>query len=175
MKNLASWLKTLGSGVEPDDLREVVIETFETHFGDQTVDGMLCEIRPAIRFCHIVRERIECKLPYGLINMTLMNTRKQSRLKRGNGRVVRPPEPVEINPDDEDSPYRQYLRSKAWRRIRMAMLWIADYRCQLCGRTNSETTLEVHHRNYDRVYCERPEDLMVLCSDCHRKHHGTEG
>jgi hypothetical protein len=29
----------------------------------------------------------------------------------------------------------------------------------------------VHHRSYDRKGFEAPQDLIVLCDDCHLRHH----
>jgi hypothetical protein len=34
--------------------------------------------------------------------------------------------------------------------------------------------LEVHHRTYERLGRERPEDLLVLCEKCHAVEHGRE-
>lgn len=61
--------------------------------------------------------------------------------------------------------YPEYLRSPYWRRLRECMLWLADYRCQVC---KSEKDLEVHHASgYSCLGHERPEDLIVLCRRCH--------
>ena len=64
-----------------------------------------------------------------------------------------------------------YLQSDRWRAIRAAMLWIANYRCQVCGLTDQDLPLEVHHGFYGRIGCERPEDLIVLCQRCHSRFH----
>lgn len=66
--------------------------------------------------------------------------------------------------------YPAYLRSPAWQHKRRVMLWLAGYKCQL----NAAHTrrLEVHHRTYARVGREWPGDLVVLCSECHRRQHG---
>lgn len=60
--------------------------------------------------------------------------------------------------------YRKYLRSKAWRALRKQVLIRDGYRCQKCG---SNENLQVHHRTYDNIGREKPEDLVTLC----RKHH----
>jgi len=41
----------------------------------------------------------------------------------------------------------------------------------MCGNPNG---LEVHHNTYDRLWCEDPEDLAVVCADCHGTHHGID-
>lgn len=60
--------------------------------------------------------------------------------------------------------YQEYLKTPHWRRIRWAALWIAGNRCQIC---RSEQDPEVHHNNYESLYHERPEDLVILCRHCH--------
>lgn len=65
--------------------------------------------------------------------------------------------------------YKRYLRSPQWLEKRGEALQRAAKRCQLCGFTEQ---LEVHHNTYEHLGDERPEDLVVLCSPCHRRHHG---
>lgn len=60
--------------------------------------------------------------------------------------------------------YLTYLRSATWRSKRIAALERAGQRCQVC---NSPDKLQVHHRTYERLGNELPEDLTVLCDDCH--------
>ena len=62
--------------------------------------------------------------------------------------------------------YNNYLRSPEWKERRKIALERAKHRCQLC---NSAKHLEVHHRTYDRFKHELPEDLTVLCQNCHQK------
>lgn len=61
--------------------------------------------------------------------------------------------------------YRAHIASPEWRLIRKAALARAGYRCQLC---NASHRLEVHHRTYVNLGHEHPEDLTVLCDDCHK-------
>ncbi len=68
--------------------------------------------------------------------------------------------------------YAAYLNSGAWKKKRKIALKRAGYRCQLCS--TKETRLEVHHNCYDRLGKEEPEDLCVLCSPCHKKHHNIQ-
>ena len=65
-------------------------------------------------------------------------------------------------------PYIQYLRTDHWQFQRKRALGFAKYRCQLC---DSGDHLHVHHRTYERRGEEYLRDLLVLCQDCHRKHH----
>lgn len=66
-------------------------------------------------------------------------------------------------------PYSDYLKTTHWDTIRLAALKRAGYRCQICNTGN--TTLDVHHRTYERRGSELPTDLTVLCRACHEKFH----
>lgn len=61
--------------------------------------------------------------------------------------------------------YRAHIKSAKWRRIRKLKLDAAHGQCQKCGSWHGRR--EVHHLTYDRLGDERPEDLIVLCGDCH--------
>lgn len=65
--------------------------------------------------------------------------------------------------------YTEYLKSPYWRAIRRRALIRAGHLCQWCG---SAQLLQVHHRTYDRLGHEQPDDLTVLCDPCHSTHHG---
>lgn len=60
--------------------------------------------------------------------------------------------------------YLGYLKTDAWRKRRTAALKAAGNRCQVC---NGTERLEVHHRTYENLGREKPEDLTVLCHTCH--------
>lgn len=70
-------------------------------------------------------------------------------------------------------PYRQFLSSLYWSCIKNRLRKIKHY-CESC---NSFQNLQVHHPSYDF----RGEEfiwfnfrkLVMLCSDCHAKHHGV--
>jgi len=64
--------------------------------------------------------------------------------------------------------YHAYLRTDQWQERRRRALVRAKHKCQLCS---SKFTLQAHHRSYERIGQEKPEDLIVLCSRCHEKHH----
>lgn len=66
--------------------------------------------------------------------------------------------------------YHSYISSHAWRNspARLAELKAACFRCRLCNASADDTQLEVHHRTYERLGCEKVEDLTALCSQCHR-------
>ena len=60
--------------------------------------------------------------------------------------------------------YREYIHSEAWRRRRLVKLEAAKHRCECCGERGK---LTVHHLTYERLGCEYPSDLIVLCKPCH--------
>ncbi len=71
----------------------------------------------------------------------------------------------------KNMPYEEYLNTPEWKEKREMVLELRGRRCEECGSTKD---LHVHHW----VYCrgeESLEDLVVLCSNCHKKlHEGKE-
>jgi 5-methylcytosine-specific restriction endonuclease McrA len=65
-------------------------------------------------------------------------------------------------------PYSSYLKTNHWACIRAFALERAHHQCALCPTTSP---LDVHHRSYQRLGFEAPEDLIVLCRECHDRHH----
>lgn len=64
--------------------------------------------------------------------------------------------------------YKEYLRSPEWREKAAEARARAGGRCQVC---NTNADLQVHHRTYERLRDELPEDLTVLCHACHEVFH----
>ena len=62
--------------------------------------------------------------------------------------------------------YRDYMISPQWAAKRKAAVARAGNTCQRCGRRNCR--IEIHHLTYVRLGQERPEDLVAVCTDCHR-------
>lgn len=65
--------------------------------------------------------------------------------------------------------YEEYLHSDWWIVIRALSKKRSRNMCALCS---SPEHLNVHHRSYKNLGKEKPEDVIVLCQDCHEKHHG---
>lgn len=63
--------------------------------------------------------------------------------------------------------YYEYIQSKEWRVIADEAKNKAGRRCQVCNCSEHEIVLNVHHRTYENLGNESPEDLIVLCSRCH--------
>ena len=68
--------------------------------------------------------------------------------------------------------YRTYIESDEWKFKAKAMKWIAGNRCQVCN--SSDKRLDTHHRTYDNLGNETPQDLVVLCSNCHGLYHQND-
>ncbi len=60
--------------------------------------------------------------------------------------------------------YYEYIKSAEWKSKADAAKELAGGRCQVCNKTGN---LNAHHRTYERLGKELPEDITVLCRDCH--------
>jgi len=69
--------------------------------------------------------------------------------------------------------YQEDLASDHWQTVRKAAIKKAGVRCMLCN-TDSEQ-LHVHHRTYERLGDEQPEDVIVLCATHHEQFPGKDG
>lgn len=65
-------------------------------------------------------------------------------------------------------PYREYLQTEWWKRIKKAAIRRANFACQRC---HKRAPLDVHHKTYDRLGTEHDQDLEALCRDCHNIEH----
>lgn len=64
--------------------------------------------------------------------------------------------------------YHEYLLSPEWKARRDERVKASGGRCQVCNRAEK---LNVHHRTYERIGDELPDDLFVLCEECHHLFH----
>ena len=64
--------------------------------------------------------------------------------------------------------YQEYLASPEWKARRERALELAEHKCVLCL---SSDHLNVHHNYYGNLGNEADADLVVLCADCHSRHH----
>lgn len=67
--------------------------------------------------------------------------------------------------------YKEYIASDEWKEKSRQAKERSGYRCQLCNRKGTYSTLHTHHRTYERLGLEFDDDLIVLCNKCHKKHH----
>ena len=94
-----------------------------------------------------------------------------SELKKAQSDAARIPTPP--IPDMKKSAaerYEDFLKSDYWKYVRGKKLKDAHNKCQICG---SKKSLNVHHNSYANHGQEYKhlEDLVVLCSECHKKFH----
>jgi HNH endonuclease len=73
-----------------------------------------------------------------------------------------------LPPPSRNAEYHTYLASPRWRAFREDALRTARWTCE-CGDRGPD--VEVHHLTYERLGCERPDDVIVLCPACHREKH----
>lgn len=71
----------------------------------------------------------------------------------------------------EPQTYTDYLQTPHWLAVRESAIRRAGFKCSLCGESSKDINLHVHHNSYEHVGAELPEDLCVLCSECHEKFH----
>jgi 5-methylcytosine-specific restriction endonuclease McrA len=64
--------------------------------------------------------------------------------------------------------YNQYIASKKWREFRSGILKERGFHCELC---KSQKNLELHHLSYANFGFEKPEQVIILCENCHKKAH----
>ena len=64
--------------------------------------------------------------------------------------------------------YTEYLKGEDWAKKRRQALKRDGYKCFLCQQKHH---LHVHHMKYRKWYNVKPNDLVVLCEDCHKMVH----
>ena len=64
--------------------------------------------------------------------------------------------------------YSAYIKSGRWKKKADRVKERAGWRCMACNRPRGYVQLEAHHRTYERLGYEIPEDLICLCRDCHQ-------
>lgn len=78
-----------------------------------------------------------------------------------------------VNGDAKDRKefYYRYIVSADWKKKSDEAKQRAGNRCQVCNQSGRVVTLNTHHRTYKNLGNEKPEDLTVLCEDCHETFH----
>lgn len=67
--------------------------------------------------------------------------------------------------------YKEYIVSKEWYDLKIDLLEIRGCKCEICGKQKHPTRLQIHHKHYLTLFNENPEDLLILCSTCHKEIH----
>ncbi len=72
--------------------------------------------------------------------------------------------------------YEKLLQSDYWKGYSYSLIKERNFTCEDCGRQfyNQRNKLHVHHLFYRDVnpWSYNPDELVVLCEDCHKKRHG---
>ncbi len=61
--------------------------------------------------------------------------------------------------------YEEYLASPEWKLFRHNIIMARGKQCQSCLATGCR--IDLHHKHYKNFKNERPEDVILLCADCH--------
>jgi 5-methylcytosine-specific restriction endonuclease McrA len=67
--------------------------------------------------------------------------------------------------------YKKHLASNEWKGIRQRLFAERGKKCERCASTDE---IEVHHKTYERLGKEEPDDLLILCEACHEKEHAQK-
>ncbi len=65
--------------------------------------------------------------------------------------------------------YDKYLGTDKWKLFKIGIIEKRGAKCERCGFVNNY--LDLHHKTYERLFDELPEDVELLCKTCHRKEH----
>lgn len=63
--------------------------------------------------------------------------------------------------------YQQRISSGEWKRLKREVIEQRGNRCERC--TGAGVSLELHHVHYRSLGNERPQDVELLCADCHAR------
>lgn len=61
--------------------------------------------------------------------------------------------------------YHKRISSTEWKKLRLEVIEQQGNRCQHCGKDG--ISLALHHKHYKSMGNEQPQDVELLCSDCH--------
>ena len=67
--------------------------------------------------------------------------------------------------------YRKYLESDEWKEFKRNYFRSFERECSKCGKRGM--AVQLHHKDYSRLYIEKISDVEPLCEKCHGKVHGT--
>lgn len=69
-----------------------------------------------------------------------------------------------VNFDTWQKAYEHRIRSSDWKKLKAEVIKARGYKCERCG---SGYRLDLHHKTYERLGCERPDDVELVCKWCH--------
>ena len=98
-------------------------------------------------------------LEYAKGNRAHLSPPKKRRRRRKRGPV-----------NHKRNAYWAYINSPKWRVFRAGIIAARGRKCEKC-RLGPFSLLHLHHLTYIRFGSELPEDVQLLCVDCHGKLH----
>jgi hypothetical protein len=63
--------------------------------------------------------------------------------------------------------YQERISSTAWKNLRAELIELRGSRCERCKEETA--SLDLHHIHYRSLGDEQPEDVELLCRECHTK------
>ena len=63
--------------------------------------------------------------------------------------------------------YHKRVSSAEWKNLRREIIEERGNQCERCGK--EDANLELHHLHYRSLESEQPEDVELLCRECHEK------
>ena len=144
-------------------------KTLSINISNQLAYEMVCEINKQIALrinpSGIKTEGLNIKSPEKVKKEKEEKRQEQLKSLHGHNRVM-------LTRVVSQTEYIRYMNSPEWKIKRKAILQWHDYTCSLCGfRSRKITEVFVHHSNYERLGNEKPEDMLPICSHCHKLFH----
>lgn len=65
--------------------------------------------------------------------------------------------------------YRSHINSAHWKVLKLSIIAKRGMSCERCGQ--HKMSVDLHHLTYVRFGRELPEDVKLLCRDCHKLMH----
>lgn len=80
---------------------------------------------------------------------------------------------LEYDGDGRSRPYKEYTESPLWKYTSSVFKAERKFTCERCKKRYLPSHLVVHHKSYEHLGSELnyPEDMELLCTDCHLKEH----
>jgi 5-methylcytosine-specific restriction endonuclease McrA len=73
---------------------------------------------------------------------------------------------------EKEQKYKSYIQSAKWRSFKKTIISHRGEKCEKCG--SKPGSLDLHHKTYARLFNELPQDVMLLCRECHSNIHNKK-
>lgn len=98
---------------------------------------------------------------------------KKKLNKKGKHKKQKPKQKTAELVGYENKSYKEFLKTKYWKKVRSIVIKRDSYLCVKCG---TDKHLQVHHTTYKNHFHEMKHisDLITLCKECHKKEHNIQ-